>query len=422
MIPSAWYGMIMRTKQAIPILPSFEYLERYRNEGTRTYSSHAAYTEAADAYRPDSPQERFDLPIFEIPRDQMLVYTANPPADLAGAYLDDEKVRFAIHPQVLETCPEEVYVQRTLALSTGRETLAVAPSSSTRTVYASGHPSPHAVKVHFPFKISRYGRRMRHEVLEQAINVSRELEAGIGLLDERFAFLREVIAVCHPNLDPDSPRGEHWGYLVRDMRPFPAGDGNVRRVPGFALYGRDFFAPDVPLLLYDLIGDGDPLAVVLESIMLPIVRHWVACFRYFGYLMEPHAQNVIFEVGAGGGIARIIHRDLSVGIDMRRRRDIGLSDRHLNHYNRMEHDKFHSITYDRFMGGHFFDRLVQACLENYSGLSREDFTGPCREEFARVFPENEKYFPKAVWYFSEERDRFNKPLYRDTGAAPEWRP
>ena len=90
----------MRTKQAIPILPSFEYLERYRNEGTRTYSSHAAYTEAADAYRPDSPQERFDLPIFEIPRDQMLVYTANPPADLAGAYLDDEKVRFATGPVI----------------------------------------------------------------------------------------------------------------------------------------------------------------------------------------------------------------------------------------------------------------------------------------------------------------------------------
>lgn len=405
----------------IPI-PRFEYLERYRNEGTRTYSSHAAYTEAADAYRPDHPREGFELPLFEIPRDRMLVYTASPGAELAEKYLAGDKVLFAIHPQVLETCREEDYVQRTLALSTGRKSMFVAPSSSTRTLYAPEQPPPHAVKVHFPFKISRYGRRMRHQVLEQAINVSRELEAGITLLDERFAFLREVIAVSHPNLNPDSPRGEHWGYLVRDMRPFPEGGANARLVPGFALYGRDFFEPDIPLLLYDLIGDDDPPSYVLDNIMLPIVRHWVACFRHFGYLLEPHGQNVIFEVDAAGRISRVIHRDLSVGIDMRRRRDIDLSNRQLNHYNLMEHDKFHSIVYDRFMGGHFFDRLVQACLEKYTGLCKEDFTGPCREEFSSIFPEHEQYFPRTVWYFSEERDEFNKPLYENTGETPEWRP
>jgi siderophore synthetase component len=402
-------------------IPPFIYLERYRNEGTRTYSSHAAYTEAKDAYRPDSAQERFELAVFEVPRDRMVVYTASPPADLSHAYLPDDKVMFAIHPQVLEAFPEEAYVRRTLNLATDRKDLAVTPSSSTRTLYAVESQPFHAVKVHFPFKVSRYGRRMRHEVLEQAINVSRELEAGLGLLDDRFAFLREVIAVSHPNLDPESPRGEHWGCLVRDMRPFPAG-GEARLVPGFALYGRDFFDPETPLLLYELIGADDPLTYLLDNIMLPIIRHWVACFLNFGYLMEPHGQNVLFEIGKNGTVTRIIHRDLSVGIDMRRRRDIGLSDQHLNQYNRMGHDKFHSITYDRFMGGHFFDRLVAACLEKYEGLARRDFTRPCREEFTRIFPEHEKYFPKTVWYFSEDRDRFNKPLYQDTGLAPEWRP
>ncbi len=403
-------------------IPPFTYLERYRNEGTRTYSGHAACTEAMDAYRPDSVQDQFDLTLFEMPRDRMIVYTANPTPALADTYLSEDRVAFAIHPQVLAMVPDDPYVRRTLSLCTGRHQLGVIPSSSTRTLYAPHRRPPHAVKVHFPFKISRYGRRMRHEVLEQAVNVSRELEAGIGLMEDRFAFFREVIAVSHPNLEPDSPRGEHWGYLVRDMQPFPVGARGADLIPGFALYGRDFFDPEVPLLLYDLIGGADPLAVVLDAIMLPIIRHWVACFLHFGYLLEPHGQNVIFEVGAEGTIARIIHRDLSMGIDMRRRRDIGLSDRQLNHYNRMEHGGFHSITYDRFMGGHFFDRLVQACLERYAGLSKEDFTQPCREEFARIFPEYETYLPKTVWYFSEERDRFNKPLYVDTGATPEWRP
>jgi hypothetical protein len=71
----------------IQTIPSLQYLERYRNEGTRTYSSHAAYTEAGDRYRPDGDQERFLLEAFKLPREQMLVYTADPPAALAAEYL-----------------------------------------------------------------------------------------------------------------------------------------------------------------------------------------------------------------------------------------------------------------------------------------------------------------------------------------------
>jgi siderophore synthetase component len=263
---------------------------------------------------------------------------------------------------------------------------------------------------------------MRQEVLEQAINVSQELEDGIGHLDERFAFLREVIAVAHRNLQPDSARGENWGYLVRDMTPFPHLAARSHLIPGFALYGKDFFDSESPLLLYDLIGDRDPVAFLLENVMLPIIRHWVGCFLEFGYLLEPHGQNVILEMDANYTVSRIVHRDLNVGIDMRRRRDIGLSDHRLSRYNRMENNAFHSIVYDRFMGGHFFDRIVGACLEKYPDLSREDFTRPCVEEFDRIFPEHPRYFPPSVWYFSEQRDEFNKPLYQDTGVTPGWRP
>ena len=402
--------------------PAFIYLDRYRNEGTRTYSDQAAYTEARAAYRPDAAGPGFELPLFEVPRDHMLVFAANPSPALAAAYLQADRVMFCIHPQILAAMPNDPYLRRTLSICTDRQTAVVAPSSSTRTLYVVDRPPLHAVKVHFPFKVSRYGRKMRCEVLEQAVNVSRELESGIDRLDDRFAFFREVVAVAHRNLQPDSPRAENWGYLVREMTPFPRVAPALPLVPGFALYGKDFFQPDRPLLLYDLIGDRDPLEFVLEQVMLPIVGHWVACFRRFGYLIEPHGQNVVFEIGPHGNVRRIVYRDLSVGIDMRRRRDLGLTDQGINPYNRMEHDAFHSITYDRFMGGHFFDRIVQACLDEYPGLGVEDFQAPCRETFARLLPEHRQYFPETVWYFSERRDRFNKPLYQDTGVAPKWRP
>lgn len=404
------------------MIPPLLYLDRYRNEGTRTYSRHADYTEALETYRPDSRHDRFDLPVFTVPRDQVHVYLANPPASLSEAYLGGDEVLFCIHPQILESLPDEPYITHTLSMGVSHDGIAVSPSSSTRTLYVRDVATPHVLKVHFPFRISRYGRRMRHEVLAQAIHVSLEIEKGVHKLDERFAFMREVIGVSHRNLNPGSPRGENWGYLVREMRPFPRVDEERSLIPGFALYGKDYFDCGKPPLLFDLMEDSDPAAFVLENIMLPIIRHWVACHRHFGFLLEPHGQNVLLEVGRDRQIKRVVHRDLSLGIDMHRRRDLQLPDGNLNAYNRVESGEFHSITYDKFMGGHFFDRIVALCRERYPYLEAEDFRKPCRDEFARIFPDHAAYLPQTIRYFSEQRDRFNKPFYLDTEKAPTWRP
>jgi hypothetical protein len=403
-------------------VPTFQYLERYRNEGTRTYSSHASYNAAGERYRPNSAHGGFELHAFAMPRDEMLLFSADPAQELAGKYIDPEHLLLCVHPQLLQSCPDDPYVCRTLAMGQARQPIAVIPSSSTRTLTVKDPVVPHAVKVHFPFKISRYTRKMREEVIEQATNVSRELENGIEHLDYDFAFLREVIGVAHKNLDPHGDRGENWGYLVRDMVPFPGQDNERTLVPGFALYGQDYFEPEKPLLLFDLIGEQDPVQFVLDNIMLPIVRHWMGCFKNFGFMLEPHGQNVLLELDADHRVRRVVHRDLSIGIDMRLRRDLGLPADQINNYNRTEQSAFHSVTYDRFMGGHFFDRLVAACQAKIPELQKDDFTGPCRETFAALLPDYAHYFPQTVWYFSEERDRFNKPFYEDTEEAPEWRP
>jgi hypothetical protein len=403
-------------------LPTLQYFERYRNEGTRTYSDHSAYTEAELEYRPDSTHAGFELPVFRVPADQVHVYSANPSEELKTKYVGGAEAMVCIHPQFLSLCPNDIYLRRTREVCTSEVGIPVIPSSSTRTLYVDITGVPHALKVHFPFKVSRYTRKMRAEVIEQAVNVSRELEAGVHQLDEDFAFLREVIGIAHRNLEPESPRGENWGYLIRDMTPFPHRDSEHSLVPGFALYGKDYFDPGTPPFLFDLIKERDPVEFVLEQIMLPVIRHWVGCFRKFGYLLEPHGQNVILALGGDRSIRRIVHRDLSVGIDMRRRTEVGLSEKGFNEYNRVETKAFHSITYDRFMGGHFFDRLVRECQERYPQIARADFADPCREEFARLFPDSMNYFPETVWYFSEERDEYNKPLFQDTGTRPEWRP
>lgn len=405
------------------MIPSLAYTDRYYNEGTRTYSNHAEYTEADLQYRPNSTQEYFQLKPLIIPRVQANIYTANPTRELLSQYIPDEGVLFCIHPQVLQFFQNDRYILQLQETGTLAGEITVAPSSSTRTLYVfdEGEPS-HALKVHFPFRISRYGRKMRDEVIEQAVNISLELENGISHLDSRFAFLREVIGVSHKNLNGISSRNENWGYLVRDMHPFPVAFEQRNLLPGFALYGRNFFDPEKPPLLYKLIGDHDPLKFILESIMFPIIHQWIDCFLHFGYMLEPHGQNILFELNTSGAIQRIVHRDLSVGIDMRRRRDIGLAQDNLNMYNRLESGEFSSITYDMFMGSHFFDYIIACCCKRYPHLKHEDFRAPCRELFGDVFPDHKEYLPATIHYFSEKRDQFNKPLYKNTGRSPDWRP
>jgi len=404
------------------MIPPLIYLDRYRNEGTRIYSPFADYTEAAERYRPNSRVSTFDIPAFEVPPDELNIYSADPYPSLREFYTSEDRNLFCVHPQVLDTHGDDPFLRRVISVGQPGKEIQVSPSSSTRTLYVQDHHPPHALKLHFPFRVSRYGRRMRDEVVEQAINVSRELQRGIGSMDPRFAFFREVLGVTVKNIRPQTPRGENWGYLVREMTPFPFLGKERTLVPGFSLFGRDFFEPGTPPLLLELLQERAPRDYVLEQIMFPIIHHWVSSFLNFGLLLEPHGQNVLLEMEPDGEVSRIAYRDLNLGIDNRRRRDIHIPIDSSNTYNQMEGGEFNSITYDKFMGGHFFDRLVASIEEYYPAFGPEDFREPCRQEFARIFPEHEMYLPRTVHYFSETRDRFGKPLYEDTGKAPDWRP
>ena len=410
------------------VVPPLTYLERFRNEGPRTYSRHAAYTECRPEYQPTVGASEFDLPAWELPQEVVRVYRADPPAALEARYLPGDRALFVVHPQLVADGGDS-WLSRTARLGRPIPPLRVIPGSSTRTLFAAdGHLAadghhPHALKVHFPYRVSRYGRRMRDEVVEQAVAVSGELQAWSGGGDPSFAFMREVIGVTHPpGTTPDTTRGENWGYLVRDLRPFPPVSDERRLVPGFALYGRDRFDPTIEPLIFDLADLVDPVGWTLQHVMLPVVRHWIQCYRSLGFMLEPHGQNLLLELDEGGVVRRLVHRDLSVGIDMRLRRAVGLPDGALNQYNRFEDGVFASIAYDRFTGGHFFSYLARALMERHPALSMEDFQAPCREEFGRLFGDHEQYLPRSVHYFSEERDAHGKPLYRDTGERPAWRP
>jgi len=91
-------------------VPPLSYLERYRNEGTRTYSKHSEYSEASPCYQPASEQAGFEVTAYRVPRERVNIYMANPSEELRAMYVDEEFPVFCVHPQVLEDIHDDPYL------------------------------------------------------------------------------------------------------------------------------------------------------------------------------------------------------------------------------------------------------------------------------------------------------------------------
>src|SRR5262252_2635674 len=75
------------------------YMERYVDEGTRTYSPFAARSEAAPEYQPRSARPSFELITVFAPQSRVSIYQDDPENNLLEFYVSSEQVRFLIHPE-----------------------------------------------------------------------------------------------------------------------------------------------------------------------------------------------------------------------------------------------------------------------------------------------------------------------------------
>src|SRR5258707_13385202 len=75
------------------------YMERYVDEGTRTYSPFAAKSEVAPEYQPRSLRPSFDLVSVFAPKSEVAIFQADPQRSLLKFYIQPQEVRFLIHPE-----------------------------------------------------------------------------------------------------------------------------------------------------------------------------------------------------------------------------------------------------------------------------------------------------------------------------------
>src|SRR5947209_594640 len=131
------------------------YMERYVDEGTKTYSPFAGKSEVALQYRPRTGRPSFELIGSRAPRDRVSIYEAVPDERLAKHYVRPDAVEFVVHPETWADRSVE-HMDELHEFEQG-EAVEVAPTASTRTVLTLRCPKeipPHFIKLHYPRRIS----------------------------------------------------------------------------------------------------------------------------------------------------------------------------------------------------------------------------------------------------------------------------
>ncbi|WP_330085208.1 IucA/IucC family protein [Methylocystis iwaonis] len=397
---------------------SLLYMERYVDEGAKTYSVLASRTEAAPCYRPESEQASFDLVVVFVPPERVSVYEADCHSGLSRRYLTEEGVLFPIHPETWGS--DEVPGLADIRTLPRAPAIHVAPTASTRTVLvldADENIPAHFIKLHYPFYISRFKRKLRRKDIHNAVAATREL-AFIN--SPRFAYLPEVMGVIF------GAGEEAWGYLIREATAYPPIGGRFL-IPCFALYAGDRRDPGQAPLLVQLIDhhQADPASFVVDEIIAPIIECWSKVVHECGLLLQSHAQNLLLEVDEKLTPRRIVHRDFDVWVDLAVRENAGLPNPFIDIDSRPDKvhpiDQFYSLIYDRFMGRGFFDYLLRLLSFHY-GTKEEAIRKAVRDIFHRAFPDADRVFPAhTTYYFSDVPPPGRDFDLEDTGQAPTWR-
>lgn len=211
-----------------------------------------------------------------------------------------QQVRLLVHPE-----SESFYSKVTRGAVRGKDLKASATASSrTLLVWPSGKgESACFVKVSLNKEIGGVVRTVPRGEVARSIGINNTLHADRSALPKSFEFLPEVVGII--------PRGmERGGMIVREI-PASILEGRTKVVPMFSLYTRPAGSGEAMLTTMIRESGMDPQRFMREKITRPFAKQFMALGLKNGVVMEPHAQNVLIEVGPKGQpTGRFFHRDL----------------------------------------------------------------------------------------------------------------
>lgn len=405
----------MQLSDLSPTPSSLIALERFVNEGTRTYSPHAAFSGVHERYQSHHATPSFFVPTFLVPKSEVHVIRADPDPKLERAFVQTDGVFVPIHPDIRDD-PAIPFLPAVTRYPAGRS-FGVQPTASTRTVLVGDPPGPFFLKLHLPRRISRFVRRLRWVSVQFSVMISADLRE---FRCEGFGYLPETIGIAIGD------RATGWGAVVREWQPRPALDSDRILIPAFALFGHDRRRPTDPQLLKQLIDrhQADPLTFVTDIIVGPLIRQWCQAYRERGIIFGSHAQNVLMELDLDYRPTRLIHRDLDVQVDpaVRQRRGLstGFPKSRIGIEIQEPIERALSLKYDWFMGHHFFDYLARV-LQDQWAIDPHRLSAAARDIFHDAFPEADRFFDRYTYYYRPEPSPDNDSRLLRTDVVPVWR-
>lgn len=393
----------------------FLYLERYVDEGAKTYSPFSQQSEVDHKYQPTSKIKSFEVPCLIVPKENVTIYLDSPDAKLLNHYIQKDTALFPIHPEVFED--NRFFIEELRKFPSSP--ILASPTASTRTVMTMqtewDEIPNHFIKLHYPRRISRFIRRLRENTIQNCLTASKDLE---NLSIENFGYLPETIGMSY-GTGPDS-----WGFIIRETNPRPTLKNKHSLIPLFSLYSQDLNHPDDLPLLIQLIKflKEDPKTFTLNHIMKPIIQIWCTALQERGLVFEMHGQNTLLELDSSLRPSRIIYRDLDVYIDTGIRETLQLPMQFPKSHLIMDEnrERIYSLKYDAFIGHHLFDYL-SSLLEKFYKIDPKIIQADCKETFYKSFPRADLYFKDKTFYYSDEIFSENKHKIIETNDPPKWR-
>lgn len=409
-------------------IESLLYMERYVNIGSPSGFSQKHTT--SRQFDPVYGNETFPLPYFAFSRTELKVFGDEQPLRSCIPLEEETLLPFFIHPDMIDLFYRKYSLSEFNRLLQ-RDNIEVSPLANGRTVFPINSDYPFQIKLHYEGILGRINRGLPLQKAVSGPEISSELKvcATDGILPKTFAFFPESLALTKITGNPSLPE---IGMVLRDKQPFPLTESRAL-IPFFSLFSRDSHNNSDDLLLVQILNQfDDPISILMDRIVSPVVE----CYAYLvfqrGIMPETNAQNILLEIDEACNPIRIVHRDMQgyeKDITIRHRKCLP-TDFESAPYKCIDQDADpklyfmrHSFSYDFKLGHYVLDELTRVASESFN-VSRPALVAHISDVFHR-FAGTEAFThfnPVDKWYnhdnvlLTHERVyvEHDKPKYRRT--------
>lgn len=388
------------------------------------------YAKVSEYFRADLGVPSFSLPFIFLARDKTELYEASPSSDIEKQILNEEKIKFCVHPEMIDS-----YLTRGMYKLTEFEgNIKVSPTSSTRTVFTRNSNGNFMMKVDLEKRLGNRIRKMKRRHVEHSNRITKELMESN--LPEYFAYMPESIGVLYV-------QGENEvGMIVREFERRPLVSEKRYLLPFFSLFSLDKEdkgrAPLLAQIVERTAEEGKEYDFFHERILKPFISSWAYFVVKRGLSPDIHSQNCLLEINYEGMPKRIVYRDFQeffINPEIRKARGLSLDFKN-NVIARNDsvpknvNGKFitdveeskrigYSVVYDYTIGT-ILD-YFSIVLSKFPSCNESRVVDGAKSIFKECFNGmQDELFPKSAYHLKQQQQDISK-MYEIEEAKPKYR-